>query len=111
MSLSSRFDALARNAAAQLDAVHLRSQGARFVRLALVSFAAQLATLGTGEIGWKVLAAFAVGAAETAFRQVWPASPLPAVIKAIQATAPAPSTATSSPAQPPASAAEPNKAP
>lgn len=89
MSLSSRFDVLSHRAAAQLDAVHVRSQAARFARLAVVSLAAQLAALGTGQIGWKALAAFVVGAAETAFRQVWPASPLPAVVKAIEATAPA----------------------
>lgn len=58
---------------------HVRSQLVRFVRLAAVTFVAQLGVAGSGHLSRDVLVAAAVGAAEAAVRQVWPVVPWAAV--------------------------------
>ncbi|NUR03055.1 MAG: hypothetical protein HOY79_43070 [Streptomyces sp.] len=60
---------------ADLASAHLKQQAGRFARLAVVAFAAQLATLGTGHLGWDAVGALAVGAVETAYRQWAPTVP------------------------------------
>ncbi len=57
---------------------HLQAQLLRFVRLTVLAFLGQLAVTGTENLGWKSLAALAVGAIEAAVRQIWPVAPLPA---------------------------------
>ena len=64
---------------ADLASAHLRQQAARFGRLAVVAFAAQLVTLGTSRLGWSAVAALAVGAVEVAYRQWVPTVPWPSV--------------------------------
>lgn len=56
---------------------HLREQLFRFARIAGAAFVVQAATLGTARLGWQALGALALGAAETAYRQVWPAVSVP----------------------------------
>jgi hypothetical protein len=78
-------------AAALIKAAHLGSQAARFARVAVFAVSSGVAAhLAVGGDGAVPLAALLTGALETAFRQVWPASPLPTIVKAIEATAPAP---------------------
>jgi hypothetical protein len=60
---------------ADLASAHLRQQAARFTRLTVVAFGAQLATLGTGHLGWEALAGVAVGAVEVGYRQWAPTVP------------------------------------
>jgi hypothetical protein len=64
---------------ADLASAHLRAQAGRFGRLTVVAFGAQVATLGTGHIGWESVAAVCVGAVEVAYRQWVPTVPWKAV--------------------------------
>lgn len=54
---------------------HLQAQLLRFGRLFAAALIAQLVTLGTGHLGWKVLAGAVVGAVEVAVRQFFPVTP------------------------------------
>lgn len=84
MSLFDKLRHLGTAAAAELASAHTRTQVARFVRLALFALLAQFAATGGADFGWKTLAALAVGAAESAFRAVWPAFPADAVVNAVK---------------------------
>lgn len=57
----------------------VREQGGRFVRLAVTAFVAQLAAAGTTHLSGDALAAVAVGAVETAYRQSVPTVPWSAI--------------------------------
>jgi hypothetical protein len=81
-SVFTRLRALGARAASDLAAAHLRTQAVRIIRIASVAFAAQIATTGLDNAGWKVLAAVAVSAVEAGVRQVWPTLPLSAVLNA-----------------------------
>ena len=64
---------------AELASAHLQAQVGRFVRLAVVTFGAQLAALGTGHLSRDALAGVAVGAVEAAYRQWAPVVPWAAI--------------------------------
>jgi hypothetical protein len=68
----------------------LRAHAVRFAALTAGSLAAQLATLGTGHLDGKVVAAMLLGAVVAAYRQ-WTATAqtAPAPAPAAQASAPA----------------------
>lgn len=53
----------------------IKAQAVRFGRLFAAALVAQLVTLGTGHIGWKLLGSAVVGAAEVAVRQFFPTTP------------------------------------
>jgi hypothetical protein len=61
---------------AAVRSLHIGTQVARFLRLTLFAFLAQLPTveaaLGSKALGWSAIAAVIVGAAETGFRQAFP---------------------------------------
>jgi hypothetical protein len=69
---------------ADLANAHLKQQAGRFGRLTIVAFAAQLATLGTGHLGWDAVGAVAVGAVEAAYRQWAPTVPWSAVAERLR---------------------------
>jgi hypothetical protein len=73
-SVFTRLRALGARAASDLAAAHLRTQAVRIIRIASVAFAAQIATTGLDNAGWKVLAAVAVSAVEAGVRQAHPAA-------------------------------------
>lgn len=61
----------------QVRRLHVGAQAYRFMRVALFAFLASLpVTIGSGKVGWGVLASLGAGALETAFRQQFPAFPL-----------------------------------
>lgn len=84
MSLFDKLKHLGATVAADLAAAHTRTQALRFLRLAVFTMLAQVVATGGDNLGWKTLAAFAVGAAETAVRHVWPAFPAAAVVNAVK---------------------------
>jgi hypothetical protein len=98
---------------ADLASAHLRAQAGRFGRLAIVAFGAQLATLGTGHIGWSALAAVLVGAVEVAYRQWVPTVPWKAVAARLRELLPgtAPAAVPAPPTAPGPTAAGPSTTP
>lgn len=91
---------------AELASKQVRAQAGRFARLAATAFVAQLAALGTAHLGGDALAAVAVGAVETAYRQWAPTVPWSAIaaklhLVAAQQNAPAAPAVSPAP-QPPA---------
>ena len=71
-----------------LKGLHVQAQVVRFVRLAGVAFVAQLGVLGSSHVSREMLVAAAVGAVETAVRQVWPVVPWKALAVTAQPVAP-----------------------
>ncbi|MGK4583495.1 hypothetical protein [Kitasatospora sp. HPMI-4] len=60
---------------ADLTSAHAGAQLGRFLRLGVVAFGAQLATLGADHLGRDALIGAAVGAVEAAYRQWAPVVP------------------------------------
>jgi hypothetical protein len=79
---------------------HVQAQVGRFVRLFVVAFGVQMAATGTGHLTRDALVGAAVGAVETAYRQLSPTVPWGKVVSALHRKAPA--TPAGPPAQPPA---------
>lgn len=74
-SLTRIFNKVDREVVAEVQSLHVGAQVYRFLRIALFAFIASL-PVDTSHLGWSALGALGVGAAETAFRQLWPAFPL-----------------------------------
>jgi len=84
---------------ADLASAHLLQQAGRFARLTGVTFAAQVAALGSDHLGRSAILGAAVGAVETAYRQAAPVVPWKQIaehlgerLHLLPAAAPAPST-------------------
>jgi hypothetical protein len=83
-TLTTRLANVERTVAHDLSVGHVTTQLLRFARITALAAAAQLATTGAGDLGWKALAALLAGAAETAVRTVWPAVPIGTIITAVR---------------------------
>jgi len=68
-----------------VDVKHLEAQAARFIRITVLALAGQLLVLGHWP-GWSALWALAIGAAETAVRQMYPTVPVHVVEAASEPT-------------------------
>lgn len=82
--LTTKLADVERTVAHDLSIGHITTQLLRFARITALAAAAQLATTGTADLGWKALAALLAGAAETAVRTVWPAVPVNTIVAAVK---------------------------